>query len=258
MRFDPPRIEHIHEIDYRVEQKPWRFAIDEARAVDRHWDKLTAHNPHLYNGRVFLMHRMTLADKGGRRILTGAGFEVEFKAFIAWRDFGAPDRQVCNCFAMAALLSADGAFVLGRMSPHTANPGRIYFPAGTPDPQDQREDGTIDLAGSLLRELAEETGIVARDVATDPGWTVVLAGPRIACIRIVRSPLAAVDLSADFAAFVAGDPAPELDGLYPVFSEDDLDEERMPDFTLSYLRQALARETACRSGPAPDLSCQDR
>ena len=243
MRFDPPRIEHIHAIDYRFEQKPWRFAIDEADAVDRHWHKLTARNPRLYNGRVFLMHRMSIEDEGGRRILRGAALEADYKAFIAWRDFGNPDRQVLNCFAMAALVSGDGAFVLGRMNTHTANPGMIYFPAGTPDPQDRLEDGTIDLAGSVLRELAEETGIKPQDVATDPGWTLVLSGPRVACMRTVRSPLAAADLAARFAAFIAGDPSPELDALHAVFSERDLDTERMPEFTLRYLRDALAGAT---------------
>lgn len=243
MRFDPPRIEHIHEIDYRMEQVPWRFAIDEAAAIDRHWGKLTAGNPRLYNGRVFLMHRMTIGDEGGRRILRGAALEADYKAFIAWRDFGNPGTEVCNCFAMAALVSGDGAFVLGRMSAHTSNPGMIYFPAGTPDPQDRLENETIDLAGSVLRELAEETGIGTQDVETDPGWTVVFSGPRVACMRTVRSPLAAADLEARFAAFVCGDPSPELDGLYSVFSERDLDEARMPDFTLRYLRHALARRT---------------
>jgi 8-oxo-dGTP pyrophosphatase MutT (NUDIX family) len=245
MRFDPTRIEHIHEIDYRFEPKPWAFAIDEAHAVDRHWDKLTAHNPRLFNGRVFLMHRMSVEEEGGRRVLRGAGLEADFKAFIAWRDFGAPDTEVCNCFAMAALLSSDGAFVLGCMGPHTANAGRIYFAAGTPDPQDRLEDGTIDLAGSVLRELTEETGIEPQDVTCDPGWTVVFSGSRVACMRIVRSPLTAADLTARFAAFVTANPSPELDALHCVFSERDLDADRMPDFTLSYLRHALARRTPC-------------
>ncbi len=244
MRVDPPRIEHIHEIDYRVEQTPWHFAIEEAAAVDRHWGKLTAQNPRLYNGRVFLMHRMTINEDDGRRILRGAALEADYKAFIAWRDFGNPDRQVCNCFAMAALVSDDGAFVLGRMNAHTANPGLIYFPSGTPDPHDRREDGTIDLAGSVERELAEETGIKPQDVVTDPGWTLVLSGPRVACMKTVRSPLAAAELEARVAAFVADDPFPELDGLYSVHSERDLDEARMPDFTLRYLRHALAGGTA--------------
>jgi 8-oxo-dGTP pyrophosphatase MutT (NUDIX family) len=257
MRFDPTRIEHIHEIDYRVEEKPWRFAIDEAEAVDRHWAKLTARNPRLYNGRVFLMHRMTIDEEGDRRILRGAALEADYKSFIAWRDFGAPDSQVCNCFAMAALVSGDGAFVLGRMGAHTSNAGMIYFPSGTPDPQDRLVDGTIDLAGSVLRELTEETGLGPQDVAVEPDWTIVLAGQRVACMRRVRSALAAADIKARFAAFAATDLEAELDGLHAVFSESDFDLERMPDFTLTYLREALSRGAATGAGARSGLD-QDR
>lgn len=243
MTSEPPRMEEIDEIDYRIEERPWRFAIDEAEAIDRHWDKLRARNPHLFNGRVFLMHRNVVAIDGSRRILRGAGCEVDYKAFIAWRDFGIPDAEVANCFSMAALVSADGAFMLGRMSDHTANPGRIYFPSGTPDREDVKGE-KIDLAGSVLRELAEETGIGSGDVTEAPGWTVVFEGARIACMKIVRSGLAAAEIKSRFYAFIASDPAPELVALHAVFSAQDLDEERIPDFTLRYLRHALAARPA--------------
>lgn len=240
MKQDLPRIEDIDAIDYRVEPKPWRFSIDEAQAIDRHWGKLSAGNPHLFNGRVFLMHTKTVEAQEERRVLRGAGFETEYKAFLAWRDFGFPGADTANCFAMAALVSADGAFMLGRMNSHTANAGKIYFPSGTPDPEDVKGE-TIDLEGSVLRELAEETGIAAHEVTLAEGWTVVFDGPRVACMKIARSRFSAAEIEARFRAFIAAEQAPELDALHAVFSTRDLDEERMPDFTLHFLRNALAR-----------------
>jgi 8-oxo-dGTP pyrophosphatase MutT (NUDIX family) len=238
MTQESPRIENIDAIDYRVEPKPWRFSIEEAAAIDRHWEKLCAGNSHLFNGRVFLMHRGTVEEQDNRRILRGGGFETEYKAFLAWRDFGFPG-DTANCFAMAALVSADGAFMLGRMNNHTANAGKIYFPAGTPDPEDLKGE-TIDLEGSVLRELAEETGIASNEVSIAEGWTVVFDGPRIACMKIVRSQSSAAEIEARFKSFIATEPSPELDALHAVFSTRDLDEERMPDFTLRFLRHALA------------------
>lgn len=255
MSFDGVRIEQIDEIDYRIEPKPWRFALDEAEAIDAHWNKLCAHNSYLYNGRVFLMHRTQFVVEADRRILRGAAFEAEYKAFLAWRDFGMPDPDIANCFAMAALLSADGAFMLGRMNEHTANAGRVYFPAGTPDPDDVVGE-TIDLAGSALRELEEETGFGPHEVTPESTWSVVFDGPRVACMRIVRSALGAAEICARFEAFAAADPTPELAGLHPVFSARDLDEERMPGFTLHYLRHAL--RSARPSAPSASEQAQAR
>ncbi len=233
-------IDKIDAIDYRIESKPWRFAIDEAQAINRQWAKLSAANPHLFNGRVFLMRTRTIEAREDRRVLHGAGFETEYKAFLAWRDFGFPGADAANCFAMAALVSADGAFMLGRMNAHTANAGKVYFPSGTPDPEDARGE-TIDLEGSVLRELAEETGINADEVTLEAGWTVVFDGPRVACMKIVRSPFEAAEIDARFKAFIAAEQTPELVALHAVFSARDLDEERMPDFTLRFLRHALAQ-----------------
>jgi 8-oxo-dGTP pyrophosphatase MutT (NUDIX family) len=241
MNFAPPRIEEIASVDLRLEQRPWPFAIDRAQEIDAHWAELLKSNPHHYNGRVLLMHRLAVATTAAGRRLEGSCFIAEYKAFLAWRDFDFPDRTISNVFAMAALRSADGAFLLAEMGRATANAGQIYFPAGTPDPGDLVGEA-VDLKGNVLRELEEETGIGADEIALDAGWIVVFQGPRIACMKTVRAALPAAELVTRGAAFIAREKQPELAGLKTVFGFQDLDEERMPDFILTYLRHALARK----------------
>jgi 8-oxo-dGTP pyrophosphatase MutT (NUDIX family) len=239
MSISEPQIEDIDSIDYRFEALPWRFAIDEAVAIDRHWQRLCEEKPRLYNGRVLLMHRFALVEGDNGRLLKGACFEAEYKAFLAWRDFGFPDPDVRNCFAMPALQSADGAFILGQMSDFTANPGRIYFPAGTPEPDDANGE-IVDLEGNILRELTEETGIRAADVTLSAGWSLVMAGPRIACMKRVQSDLPAAAIVARVTDFLGQEAEPELARVIPVFSRADFDPDHMPDFTLAYLRHVFA------------------
>ena len=90
-----------------------------------------------------------------------------------------------NGFGMGALRCADGAFVLGEMGQHTSNAGRIYFPSGTPDLDDIR-DGALDISGSVVRELEEETGLAPGEYESEPDWHCVYTGPAVAMIRMLR------------------------------------------------------------------------
>ena len=238
----PTRIEPIAEISYRLaENNVWPFEDAHATEIEAHWQRRIAKNPRLFNGRVLLMHRSKISEAHGARRLAGTCFLADYKSFIAWSDFGCPDETIANVFAMAALRSADGAFMLGEMGPTTANAGRMYFPAGTPDPGDLK-DAMIDLEGSVLRELKEETNLGLDEVRLDPGWTVVFQGPFIACMKTVRSALSAIELVARVDAFLAQEPDPELARLKPIFAPCDLEPDRMPDFMLAYLQHIWAGE----------------
>jgi hypothetical protein len=236
---EPTRIFEGAALDLTYAPAPWAFAIEQAAAIDAHWARCVAEKPALFNGRVLLCaeHSFRL-DGQGRTVLRGSYVAAEYKAFLAWRDFGFPDPKVCNCFSMAALQSADGAFLLGEMSSSTANAGAIYFAAGTPDFSDVFGD-RVDLGASVTRELAEETGLSPEEVIQPPDWTIVKAGPRIACMKPMRIPMSAVDAKARIDAFLAADPKAELARMHIVRTVADIDEARMPGFVAHYLRHVL-------------------
>ena len=114
------------------EPREWTFARERQSEIKAHWATLQAENPMLFDGRVLLQYERRIADG----IFHGRYLATDYSAFLAWRDFGWPDKEVCNGFSMAALRAKDGAFLLGEMAAHTANPGKVYFAAGTPDPED--------------------------------------------------------------------------------------------------------------------------
>ena len=125
----------------------------------------------MWNGRVLLGRNPVFS--GDR--FSASYFETDFASFLAWRDWGFPDPSVFNGFGMGALRCADGAFVLGEMGQHTSNAGRIYFPSGTPDLDDIR-DGTVDISGSVARELEEETGLAPGEYESEPHWHCIYTG----------------------------------------------------------------------------------
>lgn len=206
--------------------------------IDACFAELQRAQPALWNGRVLMMydHSLTAAE------LRGTFLETDFASLLAWRAFGFPERTIKVCFPMSALHSADGAFLLGLMAPHTANAGQLYFPTGTPDPDDIRGD-TVDFEGSLLRELAEETGLTAADVAAAPGWHAVLAGPRLPVIKLLQVAEPAAALRARILDFLAREREPELCDIVIVRSRADLD-ARMPNFVTAYLTDFWSRRAS--------------
>jgi 8-oxo-dGTP pyrophosphatase MutT (NUDIX family) len=206
--------------------------------IDACFAELQRAQPALWNGRVLMMydHSLTAAE------LRGTFLETDFASLLAWRAFGFPERTIKVCFPMSALHSADGAFLLGLMAPHTANAGQLYFPTGTPDPDDIRGD-TVDFEGSLLRELAEETGLTAADVAAAPGWHAVLAGPRLPVIKLLQVAEPAAALRERILDFLAREREPELCDIVIVRSRADLD-ARMPNFVTAYLTDFWSRRAS--------------
>ncbi|HLK82025.1 MAG TPA: NUDIX hydrolase [Xanthobacteraceae bacterium] len=207
----------------------WRFAETRRDDIAAHFAMRRQATPQLWNGRVLLMRDFAIRDG----ILRGTYFEAGFAEFLAWRDWNFPDSTVVNCFAMGALRASDGAYLLGVMGDHTANAGRIYFPAGTPDPDDVRGE-TVDLLGNVLRELAEETGLTDRDVAIASGWHAAVDASRVALMKCIDVPCPAPQARNRMLSHLARETQPELRDIRIVRSAADLDPD-MPRFVTAYL-----------------------
>jgi hypothetical protein len=225
------RVVPLTSLDLRFVPRPWPFAEQRRAEIDTHFQALQRDKPDLWNGRVMLLRDWRI-DEGS---FTGAFFETDFAAMLACRDWGFPDDTVRNCFAQGALRTADGAFLLGVMGAHTANAGKIYFPSGTPDPDDVRGE-SVDLTGSVMRELAEETGLSPHDVVADSGWHAVLAGPRIALMKTLRSAESAERLRERILAELARQARSELADIRIVRGPADLD-RMMPSFIVAFLTE---------------------
>lgn len=185
-------IVRLSRVDAVVEPYDWAFARENAGKIAAHWADISAGKPAMFNGRVMLQHRAAIRDG----VFEAGYFETDYAAFMTWRDAGHPGPAIRNGFAMAALRASDGAFLCGKMGDHTANAGKVYFAAGTPDRDDARPDGTLDLAGSVTRELGEETGLRVEELIVGESWTALIEQGRIAFMREVRIDLPAYEARA--------------------------------------------------------------
>lgn len=227
-----PEIHRVTTLDLSFEPAHWSFAEERRDDIARYFDAAQAKRP-LWNGRVLLARNPLLGD--GR--FAASYFETDFASFLAWRDWGFPDKTVFNAPGSGALRGSDGAFALGVMGEHTANAGRIYFPAGTPEPDDLR-GLEVDIAGSVTREVEEETGLAAADYRAAEHWHCVASGQMIGIVRILDVDMPGEALRAKIEANLGKQASPELSGIHLVRSAADIT-PAMPLFVTAFLRAHL-------------------
>ncbi len=177
-----PSVFHIDGLELVFAPKPWAFANGRRAEIDAFFEAARKNKPTLWNGRVLLMHHQVL-EAG---VLRGEYLETDYASFAAWRHWGRPPAGVRDCFGAGAIVARDGGVLLGVMGVETMNAGLVYFPCGTPDPDDV-VDGKVDLDLSVRRELKEETGLDIAEFEPEPGWTMVADGALIAQIKVLRS-----------------------------------------------------------------------
>lgn len=232
----PERMSSLHRVahlDLTVEPFDWPFRTEQREKIADHFAAVQAAKPDIWNGTCLQCRNPRIEGD----VFRADYFKTDYATFLAWRDWNLFDGTVFHCFSGGALRSADGAFVLGRMSAQTANAGRVYFPSGTPDPADITGD-KVDFAASVVREMAEETGLTANDYIAADRWTIVDSGRVKACYRLLQSPLRAAELVATIERNLAQQEKPELDRIIPVWGPDGLTDS-MPEFVQAYLADAF-------------------
>ena len=228
-------IERVGFVRARLREAPWEWAERNGDAIRANWTERLRRTPKIFDGRVLMLSKLCVSGETADATF----FPTDYAALLAWTDAGWPDGSVANAFATGALRTTDGAFILGEMAPGTANAGRLYFPCGTPDMTDVLPDGTVDLPGSLEREITEETRLGPDLFRAEPNWTIVRSGGLLAFIRIVRLELTGAEARARILAHLRTEPEPELSGIMLVRSADDLPPGRAPGVVEPFLRAAF-------------------
>jgi len=222
-------IHRVTTLDLPLQSWSWPFAEQRRAEIAAHFAGVQREKPKVWNGRVLLGRNPVFAENR----FTASYFETDFASFLSWRDGGFADKSVFNGFGMGALRCSDGAFVLGEMGAHTANAGRIYFPSGTPD-LDDIADGAVDLAGSVAREVAEETGLTPADYQTDATWHCVVLGASVAIIRVLDVDMRGERLRARIEKNLSQQSQPELSAIHLVRGPSDFT-AAMPRFVTAFL-----------------------
>jgi 8-oxo-dGTP pyrophosphatase MutT (NUDIX family) len=226
-------IHRVTALDLKYEPWAWPWADAHRADIDAHFAERQRERPGLWNGRVLLARKPVFANGH----FSASYFEVDFASFLTWRDRGFPDTSVFNSFGMGALRCADGAFVMGEMGAHTANAGRIYFPAGTPDLDDIVGD-TVDIEGNMKREIGEETGLTPADYRAASHWDCVVTGAALALIRVLDVDAPGETIRARILANLARQAEPELSAIHLVRNKSELS-AAMPRFVTAFLEQEL-------------------
>jgi len=227
---DDISIHRVTSLDLKLVPWTWPFAAKNSAAVAENFAAQQKKKPTLFNGRVLLMREPRVI---GER-LTATYFESDFATYLMWRDFGFPGEGIFSGFGMGALRDADGVYVMGEMSPHTANGGRVYFPSGTPDPSDLVGD-RVDIEGSIVREVEEETGLTPAGYTARPEFLCVIAKPAVAIVQVLDLKTSAAVAKQTILNNIAREELPEFSDVHLIRNVADIT-PAMPRYVAAFIR----------------------
>lgn len=194
----------VRSFDLRVSSEPHPLDLAKSEVIAENWRMETAANPALFNGLMILQRQMCYRDGH----LEAEGHISSFSTFLWWRR--QPELAgACHLFGYPVLVSADGALIAVEMAQHTANPGQVYFAAGSLDLSDL-VDGRCDIEGNMRREVREETGLDLSRAQADPVLYASYRSKRLTLVRLFTFQQTAEELVQQVSAFVSNCSEPEI------------------------------------------------
>jgi len=226
----PFPIHRVARLDLRV--VPWRWPFADARRaeIDAHFAELNA----------------ARRRSGTARLLAAAALNEDtfsadyFEPISPVSSRGAtgtfPTHRCSTASAWAARAAAT-ARIAGRDGGAHCQPGKVYFRRARRPRRHQ--EGRVDIAGSVAREVAEETGLTAADYRAAGHWDCVVAGSLIALMRGLDSDLDGEALRRRIEADLARQASPELAAIHLVRNARDIT-AAMPPYMAAFLAARLS------------------
>lgn len=193
-------------------EHPWVRA--NRAEIAENWTRERAANPSLYDGQMVFQQEVSFLDGHIR----GRAHMIPFSAFLHWRK-AARGPGGFHLFGLPVIMSSDGALIAIRMAETTANPGRVYFAAGSMDAHDMI-DGRCDIDVNMRREVLEETGLDLSDAAADPHYLATHVLNTVTIFRIFRFPMTAEGIVEKIEGHIAIDPEPEITNAVTIRNAD--------------------------------------
>ncbi len=221
------RVDRVDACELKLVEKPWSYAHENHAAIDAHWERRLKQNPGFFNGPIHIA-RSGLVARGR---LVASMTRTDFKSFLYWREQGYPEADALDAFGSAILRSSDGAVLLGKQRPGNINEGFAYLPGGFIDQRDVGDNGVVDIAASIAREVREETHLGPPDLVSRPGFFVVRCGPLLSIGQELVSEKPAEELRREILDRLAQDADPELADIVILRSGDDMEAHNVPPYT---------------------------
>jgi 8-oxo-dGTP pyrophosphatase MutT (NUDIX family) len=204
----------VAHVDVRVLAGDHPFRSREEEAIRLNWERETAANPALFDGGLVFQHRMTVSEQG----IESDAYLVPFSTFMWWRR--KQERQGgFHLFAYPVLVGSDNTLVAIRMGKHTANPGQVYFAAGSLEECDI-VDGRVDLEGNMRREVLEETGLDLRDAMAENAYHATHFRRSVTVFRLFRFAMTGEALAAEIERHIPVAEDQEIEGAVVIRSAD--------------------------------------